>query len=520
MAAPDTNGANVQVQPGDTLSKATLFTSLGVTGLKRFGGYIFEEVLPELSGGRWSLTIDEMRREPVLASALFAIEMLTRQVDWHVEPYEGKEGDETTDEDKKVADFCQSCLDDLSQGWEDLLAEVLTFLPFGWAYFEIVYKIRGGLTDPDGSLNEDPTTRSKYDDRKIGWRKISIRAQTTLDHWEFDPDGGIKGMWQMGPPTYQLTFIPIDKALLFRTRARKGSPEGESLFYAPYRPYYFKRNIENIEGIGIERDLAGLPVGKVPASLLDINASAAEVSLREKLKQIITRIRRDEEEGLLWPNDRDENGNPIYELELLGSPGKRQFDIDPVIKRKSAEMLSTLLADFIVLGHEQVGSYALGASKMELFTLALGAFLDAIGEVISEYGFTRLMVLNGMDASRRPTLKHGDITATDLNAVGAFLKNLADSGAPLFPNDDLIRWLFEQAHLPIPDDETLAKLEAMAPSMPAPGTPGGSAPPAGQPAPMDQGEAADAAASAPQEGSGGQGGAASAQAGAKAASGS
>lgn len=34
-----------------------------------------------------------------------------------------------------------------------------------------------------------------------------------------------------------------------------------------YRSWYFKRRIQEVEGIGIERDLAGLPVMYAPADL-------------------------------------------------------------------------------------------------------------------------------------------------------------------------------------------------------------------------------------------------------------
>ena len=71
----------------------------------------------------------------------------------------------------------------------------------------------------------------------------------------------------MPPPSYNLYTIPIDKALLFRTKSRKDNPEGRSILRNAYRSWYFKRRIQEVEGIGIERDLAGLPVMYAPADL-------------------------------------------------------------------------------------------------------------------------------------------------------------------------------------------------------------------------------------------------------------
>jgi len=48
-------------------------------------------------------------------------------------------------------------------------------------------------------------------------------------------------------------------------------------------------------------------------------------------------------------------------------------------------MAMTVLADFILLGHEAVGSKSLGVSKIELFTMALSAWLDEVSAVMNEY---------------------------------------------------------------------------------------------------------------------------------------
>lgn len=430
------------LQPGSSLPREALFTSLGTTGLGRFGGWIQDELLPDLQGRRWRDTVLEMRRDATLAAALFAIEMLSRQVEWFDEPAEeGKEAQE-------YADFTTECREDMSSSWDEFLSEVLSMLPFGWCYMETIYKLRKG---PE---QDDPKLRSRYTDGKIGWRRLEIRGQETLDHWEMDESGGIQGMWQMGPPDWQLHYIPIDKALLFRTRQHKNNPEGESLLYGAYRPWYFKRNIENFEGIGIERDLAGLPVMEVPSEILDPNATAAQVAMREACQKLVRRVRRDEEEGILIPSDRDERGNPKFNFRLLSSGGaQRAHGVGDVITRKSMEMLSCFLADFMLVGHEKVGSFALSTSKINLFTTALGTFLDSAADVVSEHGYTRLLRLNGMDPALRPRLSHGNIEPRDLAELGAFLQALAAAGAPLFPNPELVTFLMEQAGLPAPPED-------------------------------------------------------------------
>src|SRR5690606_26845233 len=101
----------------------------------------------------------------------------------------------------------------------------------------------------------------------VGWARIPSRSQHTLYGWQFADNGDIKGFIQQAPPKYETITIPLSKGLLFRTKIARDNPEGRSLLRNAYRPWYFKKRIEEIEGIGIERDLAGLPVLQAPEGL-------------------------------------------------------------------------------------------------------------------------------------------------------------------------------------------------------------------------------------------------------------
>lgn len=213
------------------------------------GSIFYEEFLPELRGLRAVQAYQEMAdNDETVGAVLFAIEMLMRQCDFHVEPA-GK-----TAKDKEAAEFVESCMNDMDRTWTDTLSEILSFLTYGWSYHEIVYKRRVGRTN-------SPITHSKYADGLIGWRKLPIRAQDTLYGWEYKDDSDeLIGMTQAPPPTFEHITIPIEKALHFRTRSRKDNPEGRSILRNSYRSWYFKKRIQEIEGYGIERDLAGFPV--------------------------------------------------------------------------------------------------------------------------------------------------------------------------------------------------------------------------------------------------------------------
>lgn len=410
---------------------------IGSTGLNRFGGYVNEEFLRELRGRKAIEVYREMsKNDATVGSLLFAIKMLMRQAEWPVESF----SDAPTDEEN--AEFLRSCLDDMEQGWSDTASEILSMLAYGWSWHELVYKARLGPHE------SDPMRYSKYKDGRIGWRKLPIRAQDTLWMWDFADNGDVKGMFQVAPPDYRIRYIPYEKALLFRPDMSKGNPEGVSVLRNAYRPWYMKKHIENTEAIGVERDLAGLPIAWVPPDILEPDAPPERKAILEQVKRIVTHIKRDEQEGVVFPLFYDENGNKQFDLTLLSTGSRRNFDTSGIINRWDQRILMTVLADFILLGHTKVGTFALSSSKTELFATAIGAWMDSICDVFNRCAIPRLFALNGLPVDRLPKLTHGDIESQDLGELGTFIQTLSSSGMPLFPNPELENFLYKQAGLP------------------------------------------------------------------------
>ena len=415
---------------------------LGSTGLRRSGGTVYEEFLTNLRGQRGARIYREMSdNDPTIGSMLFAIEKVVTRLEWRVDPYSDNSADgDVTPQDKEVAEFVESCLHDMSDSWDSTLSQMLSMLIFGYSYHEIVYKKRGGDTN-------DSKTRSKYDDGKIGWRKMPIRAQETLFQWRFDEDGGIQGFSQMDPSNGGFHEIPIEKALLFRTSSQKNNPEGRSILRNAYRPWYFKRRIEEIEAIGIERDLAGLPVAFVPPEYLSSAATAEQQAVLATIQNIVTSIKRNEQEGIVMPSIYDDAGHKLFDLQLMSSGGSRQFDTDKIIQRYDQRMSMSILSDFILLGSDRVGSYALGTSKMDLWSMAVDSIAKNIAEVMNQYAIPRLLKLNGMDTKRAPYLTYGEVSHVDLTEISDFVSKLAGAGV-LMPDPNLEDYLRELAGLP------------------------------------------------------------------------
>lgn len=418
--------------------RSSLFMEIGSSGIDTNStGYVNEDFVPQLRGERLVKVMREMAdNDSVVGAVLFAIEMQMRKAVLTFDPAEG-------DEDMSLADFANGAFDDMSRSWSETQTSILSMLPHGWAFLETVFKRRAG-----GGESDDASVRSAYDDNLIGWRKWELRPQDTLDHWEFDDNGGVQGMWQSAAPNFSPVFIPIQRAGLFRTTSARNNPEGRSVLRTAWRDWYYKTRIQNVEGIGIERDLAGLPVGRVPWRMLTESASEDEKTALDEMKKILRNIRRDDQEGILWPSDFDEFGNALYDLELLSSGGSRQIDTDKVITRYDQRIAMTVLADFILLGHVRVGTQALSVSKVELFVEALKAWMDLVVGVVNRHMMPRLMRINGFDERRSPVLRYSGIEPVDLTELATFISELAGAGMPLFPDEELENWLRERAHMP------------------------------------------------------------------------
>lgn len=373
--------------------------------------------------------------DEIIFAMLYAIEMLLRQTKFNIEPASSKAVD------KEAADFVESCINDMQYTWQDTLSEILSFLTYGWSYHEIVYKRRGGRS-------KDPRYSSKYDDGLIGWRKLPIRSQDTLSRWQYDPvTDELQGMIQAAPPNYTEVMIPIERALHFRTRSSKENPEGRSILRGAYRSWYFKKRIQEIEGIGVERDLAGFPIMTAPEDVhIWDDDDEARTSL-QKAEAIVTSIRRDTREGLVVPDG--------WKLELLSAGGKRNFDTNQIIERYDKRIAMTTLADFILLGQQSTGSFALSSDKTELFGTAMGTYLDIVCDVFNTQGIPRLIDLNAEHFngfSDYPIMTHGDIEDVDLTALGQFVNQMVGCGA-LTPDENLENYLRQAAHLPKRTDE-------------------------------------------------------------------
>lgn len=397
--------------------------SIGVSGYKMSHGFVHDDYLDILNGESARKKYREMLDSPTAGALLAAVEMLLRSVEFRFEAAEA-------DTDGFYVEFAESQIDDMTESWDDILTEILTFLPFGFSIMEMVFKQR-----KDGLM----TTA-----------KLAPRSQETIFEWDISVHGDVIGLWQWPPNGGQKIYIPSKQLLHFKTKMERGNPEGRSIFRSAYSSYHYEKNLTNIEAIAVEREMNGVPVIRIPAAAFkDAAVLAKYVSMARDMKL-------NEQGGAVIPSTPyyDNEGKPTaqmqYEVTLIASSGTRNIDTNTIILRHKQDMLRTILADFLMLGVNDRGSFALSKSKTSLFLQAVESYLQSIVTQLNKKWMGTLWDLNSFPPEKKPTLVHGDVAPVDLGELGTFLR---DTGIVAIMDDETENYIRGVAGMPLLGDK-------------------------------------------------------------------
>jgi len=425
------------------LSEAKAKATLGIAGDNTHNGQIrADEFLPELRGKKAIRKYREMRdNDATIGAVMYSVEQILRDVDLHVKPVDD------SDAAKVEADFVKSVLNDMDHTLDDHVAEALSFLSYGFGWFEVVYKRRVGPTERSDKKH------SKYTDGRIGVRKIASRAPWTINKFDVDQKtGDVLGIEQSVGIMNGSNYIPVNKSIYYRTTSLNGDPSGRSILRNAYTSYEYLNNIQAIEAIAVERELAGIPIARIPAEYLSGDASVAQSGFVNNLQQILRDVKFNEQGYIILPSDTypDKDGAPsstrLVDIELMASNGKRNIDINPIVSRYQHDIARSVLSEFLLLGSSG-GSYALSKSKTDLFLRALESYIQAIVDVLNKQLVERLWQLNGLNYDLMPTIEAGDVAPHDLREIAGFLRNLNGAGIDVSSHPEVISDLMDIAEL-------------------------------------------------------------------------
>lgn len=441
--------------------------SLGVAGVRMSSGFVQDEFLQTLIGAAGRSVYRQMRdNDDTVGAFFFILEGILRAVPWEVDYEEGDDNKGTGVEAESVEDisyrnidkpemaiaFLEGVLfDDMASTWDETLVDVLTMYVFGWQYSEIIWKKRNGLQEDISAMS------SVFNDGLIGIHRLADRSQETIYKWDVR-SGEVYGMWQQDPNGGEQLYIPVQKAIHFTSTPNKGNPEGRSILRNAYRPWFFKKNLQEQEAMGIERNLNGLPVISIPNAILT-GTDAASVAAKRLYESVVRDVKYNEQGGLVIPSDPwfDGEGNPTslrqVTMELLSANTSTAIDADKVIQRYDIAIARSVAAQFLMMSSKgSTGGYSQSKNETDLFFRAVEGMVNDIASTFNRQLIPKIWRINGLDPKIMPYLKPGRLNPVDLDQLGKYVKDLSGSGFALF-DSNTEEYLRESGGLPPKPEE-------------------------------------------------------------------
>lgn len=421
-------------------------------GMRVFQGVPQEELKRELNWPASINTFREMSYHSSINAPLTLFENIISQATWIYKP-----PIDATDEEKEQAKYINQMMKDMEQPWSEFIRDVLSSNVFGFSVHEKVYRKR---YKSNGSL---------YDDGLVGWKKLPIRVQESISKFIFSEDGNeiigvqqnlssINDIYNRFSRRSNLVNMPRSKFMLFRTGKHRGDPFGKSPLRDAYLAWRFLSALEELEAMGVAKDLNGIPVLTLPPQVLASDASAENQAQRQYFENAMRNLQVGEQMAVILPAVFDEQGKPMYSLQLLSSDGKKNFDLNKIKDYYKNLIFTSLFSDVLQMGQSATGSFALGAIKNSLSGAYAERLIANIAEVIQNDLIRQTYELNNWSTERMGTFDYDGIEPADLETFSKAVQRMGATGYLPKTIDVINTVLINLGIDPLPEDADLDEL--------------------------------------------------------------
>jgi hypothetical protein len=387
------------------------------------------ETTPELVWPNSVRVYEQMRTQDAqVASVLRAVSLPIRRTPWRIDPAGARpEVVQLIAEDLGLPIVGHPLAPSPRQrdkfSWQEHLQQALLMLPFGYSYFEQVYRI-----DSEG---------------RARLRKLGPRLPKTIQDIKVALDGGLISVSQYGAATAGYTTvaaIPVTRLVAYVYEREGGNWIGTSLLRPAYKHWLIKDRLLRVQAQTIERNGMGIPVYEAQE-----NATPEDL---DKGLTVAQAWRAGEAAGSATPHGA--------KMRLVGVEGDLP-DAMPPIRYHDEQIARAVLAHFLNLG-TQTGSWALGTTFADFFTLSLQTLAQQVADTATQHIVEDLVDLNWGPDEPAPRVVFDEIGSRQA-ATAQAVKALIDAGA-IFPDEVLEQTLRQQYGLPPKDNQ---------PNLPPPG---------------------------------------------------
>jgi hypothetical protein len=390
--------------------------AVGAAGNQIFAGIVAQddEYNPDFY---WRDAIDvyeKMRRNDAqINTVLQMLYLPIERTTWRIKPAS------TAPIDKEIASFVESCLFHdmlytstegrvIRQQWQSILQHILLMLPFGFSVFAKWFRV-----DDDGWIK---------------WARFEPLLQRTLWRWWVGADSQLVGIQQRTFKNWRVEFedIHADRILRFAWRQEGNNYDGWSVLRSAYKHWYYLDGFYKIQAIAVERTATMAPVGSLGPS--DLNQAAANAMLKQ-----LQNMRVSDSMGVVLPFGQ--------KIEFPDPHMRGNMEIVNAIMHHDLKIARNVLAQFINLGSNETGSYALADVQTKTFMQCEEGVATYIASVLNTDAIPELVDYNYDGVSIYPTVEFEPLADTDVKDVSLAIQNMASfiSNDPGF--EDYVRKL-------------------------------------------------------------------------------
>lgn len=358
----------------------------GDSGTQRYSGYFLEEPNTLWRDEKRVDTVEEMRRmDASIKAVLNAIKAPVLATEWFIEC-----------DDEKIKEFVhENIFNGMDRTWKDFLREALAYLDFGHYVFEIIYK--------------------KGDDGHIYLKDLSPRIPRSILRWRIAKnEPGITQLIRTSDNNISSAEIPLSKLLVLTNDKEGDDMSGQSILRPAYKHYKFKDTLYRIQGIAAERYGVGVPVVTLPG-----NYGTAE---QDQAEEMVKNLRSNEKSYIVLPS-------PEWNLRILTPEGNPQGQsVVDAIQHHNKMILMSVLANFLGLGTDGSGSFALSENQSSFFLKHVEDKALYVAEQITEQVIWRLVKLNFGEDAECPRLSFAPLGDIDFKEMSETLAVLSQAG--------------------------------------------------------------------------------------------
>lgn len=407
----------------------TPFQEMGVAGTAVHGGYVqVKERSADWIGWRkWQTASDLAVNISIVAAGVHYFCNLVSYPEWTVSPKNEKD-----EECVLLAKFMDDVLKKLNTPFYKIVRRATMYRFHGFGIQE--------------------WTAKKRDDGFIGLADIEARPQHTIEQWDVDLLGTVKGVWQRSPQTGAYLGLPRSKLLYLVEDTLTDSPEGLGMFRHMADSYNRLKQLQQLEIRAYERDMAGIPIAKMPISKIQEAVKTGNLTQAEANKMVadmkaMTQLQvKQSDTGLILDSSNyvsvssdgfSISSVPMWDFSLLSGGGVGHQEIAAAIDRVQREIARIIGVEHLMMG-DTGGNRALSEDKSRNLYLVANSVLKYIADQAQHDLINPIWALNGFDWDKRPTFEVEDVTFKNADAITGALAKMAQAGAVLAPNDPAI----------------------------------------------------------------------------------